>query len=452
MLEHVPGDGHVPRVKDVLEPELHRVHPQRLGQPVHLHLGGEGCLGIAETAKGGAVWIVGDDAVRVHFDVGDLVGPAGKGRRAEEHRVGGGGIRAAVAINLHFGGDQPPVAGSAGAVAQMFRVPLARSEEGFSPRPDELHRAPGLHRAQRSDDLNGDVLFPPEPPAHRHVDHADFLKRQVECGGDVLLIVDRALAAHVYRYPPQPPRSGGEFHPGYSQAGLGFQVGVFDGRGEILTLNNHIRLGEPLLNVALTNRDVTKQIPVLVNCWRSLGKRLLGIFDHRQRLVFNPDEGQRRLGLSLALRVHSGHDLAQVTHAVLGKDRLILADDAKTVPAGYVSGREHRRHARRTFGGRGVHAQQAGVGIRGTEHFGVEHALYVEVGGVLEPSGDLVHAVHPRHAPPDDLVFSRAEFAGRHLLHAVAEQTGRLLNGDDDGPVARATAQVMLEGFLDLLY
>ena len=313
------------------------------------------------------------------------------------------------------------------------------------PRPDELHRATGLPRAQGGDNLHGDVFLAPESTTHRRMDHAGFLKREIKHGGDILLVVDRALAAHIHCYPALLR---------HSQPGLGLQISVLDERGVILPLDYHVRLGESFFNVALTDGDVAQQIAFLVflvDDRRALGQRLLGILDHRQRLVFDLDEGQRGLGLGLGLCVHGGDGVAQVADAILGKDRLVLADDPKAVPAGDIFGSEHRHHAGRAFGSRRIHAQQAGMGMCSAEHFSVEHALHFEVSGVFETAGDFVHPVHAGHAPPDDLILGRPQVADRHFAHARTEHAPRLPDGGDDGPVARAAAQVTLESLLDLI-
>ena len=75
-----------PRV--ILQPELDRVHPQLLGDDVHVNFLGEGSLGMTHAAHGAGFRVVGINRIALAFHVGATVGRTSssawsRARRAE---------------------------------------------------------------------------------------------------------------------------------------------------------------------------------------------------------------------------------------------------------------------------------------------------------------------------------------------------------------------------------
>jgi len=82
--------------QDIPPANLHRIDLERLGQQVHLSLGGVGRLRSAKTAERSTWNIVGIDRIGVDFDVGNVVGAGAQQGGVAQNLGGGVGIGPAV--------------------------------------------------------------------------------------------------------------------------------------------------------------------------------------------------------------------------------------------------------------------------------------------------------------------------------------------------------------------
>ncbi len=156
--------------------------------------------------------------------------------------------------------------------------------------------------------------------------------------------------------------------------------------------------------------DVGDVVGTLVPHRRAAGRRGVRRPGHgRQRLVLDPDQLGRVLGLRVGLRDHQRDGVADVSHPVRGEAAMRRGEHRRAVGtlarerhrhraepvAREVGAREHREDAGRRRGrGRidrpdprvGVHrAHDDGVGLAGKVHVRVEAALAAQEPDVLEP-------------------------------------------------------------------
>ena len=157
-------------------------------------------------------------------------------------------------------------------------------------------------------------------------------------------------------------------------------VALVDRLGVELALDDDVRLGEALLDVALDVLEVLgevaqrvgllpelRRLQVVVEQGSAVLHPLRGGQDGRQDLVPDVDQGQRLLRDVRARRRDSGDGVSAVERLLIGED-VVPQVLERAVPGG--RGREVRRPVttawtpRERLGPAGVYRQDAGVGVR----------------------------------------------------------------------------------------
>ena len=202
------------------------------------------------------------------------------------------------------------------------------------------------------------------------------------------------------------------------------------------------RFGDGLGGEAPLDVLVRHEVAVGMHQRRARHHGLLGALDGREYLVghfhelFRLFENLRRLG---------GDDadgVAQVVgHAAHGNHGVpVLFEVSHLVLPGNVRGGEHAHHARQGFGLLGVDGVDDGAGIGRADGGGIDHAVQIDVVGVLAVAQDLF----PHVQPVDGLAQRPVGIQGRNLALAL-ELCGQT-HGFDDLHIAGAAADVVLDG------
>jgi hypothetical protein len=147
----------------------------------------------------------------------------------------------------------------------------------------------------------------------------------------------------------------------------------------------------------------------------------------RQRLVGDPHQRRRFVGVTLGNRRDAGNRLAQIAHHRVARllDPRVAQLRGQELPVEHV----HRAHAGVALRGRSVDLQDFPVGNGADDAPGVEHAGQLDVEGVAGAAGHLLDRVEPRHPPADysqgRVLAERRRLVYRHLAadpaHALAD-------------------------------
>ena len=278
------------RRDEVLHAQLHRIHPQLVGQHVHGPLDQVRRLGDPEGAAVGdtAGRLVGVDAVHLREGRREVVGTGDDAEQAggELGRVGGRVEGAVVRHRLHPQGLHPPVP-ARGDLARHVVVPgetgaLQVLGPGLHPLdgPAQLQR--GHHGA---DVARVDRHLVAETAAHVRRDHPDLVLRQPGDQRQQGAVRVGRLRGDVEGEPPRGLVVVGDATTGLQ--GRGMNAGEVD-----LLPDDHLGLGEgtlgPVPVAHLPVPDVVGLLlPVLAHQGRPGLQRLEGVDHHRQGLVLH---------------------------------------------------------------------------------------------------------------------------------------------------------------------
>ncbi len=329
----------------------------------------------------------------------DVVDPVRAGRhpgRVEEDvrrqvRVGAG-----VGDHLDLRRGDPAVALDAGPVGDRERVPLRGREERLLPRVDELHRAAGLPREEREEDLDGDVLLAPERAADHRPADAHLVLRYAEGAGDRAEVLDHlrgdADVDHALFVDPR-------------DAGVRLEVGVLDERHPERVLDDQVGFGHAGLEVALADRVPADDVVRLEQDRRPGRHRLFRIEDRGQVLVLDLDPAERLLGEGDRLRGDERDRLADVADRLERQDRRVRAGaHCAAGLAGQVGVQlrafdvlagEHARDAGQRPCLRDVESDDPRVRPAAPKHLDVEHVRHREIGRVHRRPDRLSKCVDP---------------------------------------------------------
>ena len=202
--QHLPGRQRVAGLERIQQPQLDRVDPERLGEPVHLRLTGEADLHRAEAAHRPARRVVGVDDRALDQGVVDPVRAERERGGVRDHGRRAGGVGAAVEQDPDVRADEPPVPRRPMLRPDPGRVAVDVARERLLPVVDHLHGPVGVEREQRRVDLHREVLAAAERAAHARQMDPHLLRAKVEARGDLVAVdveplgrdvdVDAALA------------------------------------------------------------------------------------------------------------------------------------------------------------------------------------------------------------------------------------------------------------------
>ena len=199
--QHLAGRRHVAELVDPSPSELERGGAQRLGDPVHLHLGRKLGLRRAKTAER-AVWRrVRCDGTRLDAHVFAPVWAARVERAARQHHRRQGAVRPTVHHDLDVLPEQSTVPAHAAPVLHDRRMALRRGGDVLVAVVDHPHRAAALEGQQRR--VQGDhrrvLLLPAEAAAGLRLDDLSLSVVEAERPPHRFVDVVGALQRAVYR-------------------------------------------------------------------------------------------------------------------------------------------------------------------------------------------------------------------------------------------------------------
>ena len=312
--EHEPLRVHVARLRYVPPAQLEPVHPEALGQFVHLRLHGERGLGVAVAAHRARVRVVGVGDRRVEADVRHAV----EARDGREHHVGGrrapGGVGAVVDRDVGVAREQAPVAVRRGAQANRARLAGRARDELLHAVELDLHRPPNAPGEERRDHVDRvEVEAAAEVAAHRRLQHTHAVARDPERRREVALIEERDLGRRPHREALAAPVPLGDrdHRPQARRRHERQAIRILDDRRRRRERAVHVAVDELVAERVLVGAEL------LVDQRGALRERRRRVVDRRQLCVLDLDELERRLG-----------DLGR-----LGGDRRDLVADAADLAA-----------------------------------------------------------------------------------------------------------------------
>ena len=201
-------------------------------------------------------------------------------------------------------------------------------------------------------------------------------------------------------------------------------------------------LGDGLGREAPLDVLMGHQVAVMVDQRRVGSHGLPGIADRRQDLVLHLDELFGLVQDLLGLGGHDADGVAQVVGDAAHGDHgvPVLFQVSHLVLAGDVGGGEDAHHARQGLGLLGVDGQHPGPGMGRPDRRGVDHAVQIDVVGVLAVAQDLF----PDVQPVDPLAQGPIRVQGRDL--SLALELGGQQHGLDNLHIAGTAADIILDG------
>ena len=221
-----------------------RVDAQRLGDPLHVDVGGKKGLGRAEPPERAVGWRVGHHHPAVDAHVVAAVRPGRVETSARQDHGAQRAVRAAVHHHRDVHGRQRAVVHDAGAVPHDGRMALGGGQHVLDAVVDQLDRAARLQRQQRRVAGNDGrvVLLAAEPAARFRLDHAHLVSGEGQELAERLVHVVRALQRAVERDAAL-ARHG--------QHAVRLDVEMFLVAGPVLALDDPIGTPESLVERAL---------------------------------------------------------------------------------------------------------------------------------------------------------------------------------------------------------
>src|SRR5262245_9932573 len=206
-------------------------------------------------------------------------------------------------------------------------------------------------------------------------------------------------------------------------------------------LNDHIRLGETLLDITASEDIMSKTIGRLLqrfgqsfvfgdigmNDRRAFLQRRFRIEHGGKLLVIDLDKFQGILGLLDGLRRHSGNALAQKARAVLSEHRNVAIAPAVKNAAHVVAG-QHGAHAGRFLSARNIDALNARMRVRAAQRLRPQSARQQHIGSVTRLAGDFAGVIDARNRLTDELVAHQRPSSKTRVMEYWS--TGVLLHSE----------------------
>ena len=369
-----------------------------LGDLVELNLLAEAALRRPVTALRAAGRLVGEDPAAVEAVPRDVVRD-----RLQRAGVEGAGdairsVRAAVEQRLKVDAGQRPVSLDARPEAHQDGVSAAMAEEDLFAVQRDLDRPLEHERRLRDRDLVVErIALAAEPAAVRRRDDADVRRRHRERL--------RQRPMHVVRRLRARPEDELAVAVDRGDGGVLLERQVRAPLIEEEVLEDVIRLGEPLLDVAERERDLLVDVPlvsVFVDARLRVREAFFRLGEGSERLVLHRDQIERVGRGQLVARDDERDRIADETDGVRTERVLVLADRQDAVGDWKMAAGQDEMNAGMRLGARRIHRPDARVGHGAPQQPGVQHARQDEVVREDRLAGDLGAAVDAATREADD--------------------------------------------------
>jgi len=383
------------------------------GDGVHHFFDGDHALGAAEAAIGGIGRGVGLAAMAVDRDIAQVVRVVGMEHRAVDNRVRQVRRAAAVAGQFQIDTVQASTVVEAHVVFDIEGMALAGHQHVFDPRQAHLGRLAGEVRDHRTQARRAGGLgfLAAKTAAHAtHVDD-DLVHRHVQHFGHQFLYFGGVLRGAVDDH--------AAVFGGHYRRNLGFQVEVFLAADMQGALNAILRRCQRACRItALVGVAVQHEVLFAIG---------LDHIQHRFQVFVFDDGGHR--GLACGVQVaggHGQHHLADELHGVDGQQRIARQQRTDVFQARHVLVGDDDAHAVEGMAGRGVDAQDSGVGAVGQARIQVQLVReFQAIIDVLRLAGYVLGGA---------VMLDAAADAGGQVL---GEQLGQFGLGFNDGVMVR---------------
>ena len=213
----------------------------------------------------------------------------------------------------------------------------------------DLHRlaaGAGQERRVRRDHVRIVFLAPEAASGHRLSNPNGVIPKLEEMGERLVDVVGTLQRAH-----DVDALEGGSRVQGWrGDDPVGFDVGVLLMAGRVLAFDDHVRLGEPLVDVPVGDLALGKDVQAAVRP-RVARERFIQVQNRFQDIVRDLDQAGRGPGAGEGGGDHQGHRLANVVDATVGQNRPVVLNQVHGVPRSDIPGGEDF-HLRVGHGGR----------------------------------------------------------------------------------------------------
>ena len=315
--EPLTRGGCVARPQRVDFADAYRIDPERLGNAIHVHFGGELRLRRAEAAERAVGRRVRHRRAAADADVIAAIRSGRVDDPARQHDGAERRVRAAVDDRVDVDRGQRPVALHASAVADDGRVPLGRRQHVLDAVVHELHRPLRFDRDERG--VSGDhrrVLFlAAEAAAGLSLHDADFVVGQIEQHFQRAVDVVRTLHRPVHRH-------AAVF--GHGDDAVRLDIELFLMTCPVFAFDDDVRFAKTLVDPSFVNRDGLER--------DRRRRRVVG----RDRLAIPNPYVSGEQGLAIGVRQQKNR-LGDVANQPLRQARLVVVNERDNVPSGDVA-------------------------------------------------------------------------------------------------------------------
>ena len=252
------ADGAVSLLHGTVKPKRHRVPTQLAGKHVDNGLPRVGRLGRTRSTVGARPHLVGTDGKALQLHIGDPIEATQPGQASAT------GPMTAIVDGAALQGRDAAILSSAHLQPDDHSRRRTAVQKLLLPVHCDLHRKARAHGQHGCLRLNKNPVLRAEGPAHLGDHNPDLPLRHLKGPRDGVPHVERALAG----CPDRDPAIG--FHTRRCRVRL--HVGLVPERRHELGLHHGIGLGETLVDIALferrVSRDILHQTPVLIHHFR----------------------------------------------------------------------------------------------------------------------------------------------------------------------------------------
>ncbi len=364
----------------------------------------------AEAAERAARHGMGARHLAADHHIVAAIGQRAMQNAAEHHHVGNGQVGPAVQNVIAFNRGERAIFFETGFVAHPHRMTLGREENVLVALISDFDRLAGFQRGQGriADQHGGIFLLAAERAADGRLAHADFFRRELE---RVIQFVHREIGAL-----QRAICEDGAVFLRINHHALVFQVKLFLMAGLVFALQNVVRLGKPLGDVALDDVLAFHRVKLVGRCLENghgFGQRQ----ERGQGVHLHADMCRGGAGLGQSFGGHHGHRFTAVAYfrADFRQQRHGAVVHVHHVFARDVLGRRHRDSGP-VVGRIRLDRLENAARHRRTHHHAMQNPLERHVVKVAGLPANLAGRIHAVHAGSDQLAGILSCFGHHSLL------------------------------------